>query len=54
MYAARTEEVDELPFGSVGVILGLKYTRTGDTLVSAHGDANLKSSSLRDIIPLQP
>lgn len=51
MYAARTEEVDELPFGSVGVILGLKYTRTGDTLVFAQSNAHLMPSSLSDIIP---
>jgi elongation factor G len=30
--------VDELPFGSVGVILGLKFTRTGDTLMTGQGD----------------
>ncbi|KAG5220222.1 Ribosome-releasing factor [Salix suchowensis] len=35
LYANRTEEVEELPFGSVGVILGFKNTRTGDTLVSS-------------------
>lgn len=35
-YASEQKEVDSLPFGSVGVILGLKYTRTGDTLVSAN------------------
>lgn len=49
LYAAETEEVDILPFGSVGAVLGLKYTRTGDTLVSVAGGAN--ASSLRDIIP---
>lgn len=38
--------MDELPFGSVGVILGLKYTRTGDTLVSTGG-----SSSIPTILP---
>jgi elongation factor G len=54
--------VDVLPFGSVGVILGLKHTRTGDTLVSSswgssasHSpgtQASAKSSSpLRDITP---
>lgn len=37
LYASEAEEVDELPFGSVGVILGLKHTRTGDTMVSTHG-----------------
>src|SRR5882762_2258140 len=51
MYASRTEEVDELRFGSVGVIQGLKYTRTGDTLILAQRDIPPESSSLRDIIP---
>lgn len=51
MYASQTEEVEELPFGSVGVILGLKYTRTGDTILAAQGEEPLKSSSLRDIVP---
>ncbi|KAI0750750.1 P-loop containing nucleoside triphosphate hydrolase protein [Daedaleopsis nitida] len=49
LYAAEAEEVDTLPFGSVGAVLGLKHTRTGDTLVSVAGGAN--PSSLRDIIP---
>lgn len=46
LYASEAEEVDELLFGSVGVILGLKYTRTGDTLVSTGG-----SSSFSTILP---
>ena len=50
LYASEAEEVDELPFGSVGVILGLKYTRTGDTLVSA-GVSGSARSLLRDITP---
>ena len=50
LYASEAEEVDELPFGSVGVILGLKYTRTGDTLVSA-GVSESARSLLRDITP---
>ncbi|KAH9045537.1 translation elongation factor 2 [Lactarius pseudohatsudake] len=37
LYASEAVEVEELPFGSVGVILGLKHTRTGDTLTSSHG-----------------
>ena len=51
VYASRTEEVDELPFGSVGVIQGLKYTRTGDTLMLAQHNLSLESPILRDIIP---
>ena len=50
MYASRSEEVEELPFGSVGVIQGLKYTRTGDTLILAQRDGP-PETSLRDIIP---
>ena len=50
LYASEAQEVDELPFGSVGVILGLKYTRTGDTLVSA-GVSGSARSLLRDITP---
>ncbi|KAI0327110.1 P-loop containing nucleoside triphosphate hydrolase protein [Cubamyces sp. BRFM 1775] len=52
LYAAEAEEVDSLPFGSVGAVLGLKHTRTGDTLVSVSGGSN--ASSLRDIIPPPP
>ncbi|KAF8897643.1 P-loop containing nucleoside triphosphate hydrolase protein [Infundibulicybe gibba] len=50
LYASQAEEVEELPFGSVGVILGLKYTRTGDTLVST-GSSTFNRSSLREIVP---
>lgn len=50
LYASNAEEVDELSFGSVGVILGLKHTRTGDTLVSLGGHAN-RRSPMRDIVP---
>lgn len=38
-YASEHQQVDELPFGSVGIVLGLKHTRTGDTLVSHHKGA---------------
>ena len=48
LYASDTEEVDSLSFGSVSVVLGLKFTRMGDTLVSTRGSAE---SSLPDIIP---
>ena len=53
LYASEAEEVDELPFGSVGVVLGLKYTRTGDTLISA-GASESARSLLRDITPPPP
>ncbi|KAF9076752.1 translation elongation factor 2 [Rhodocollybia butyracea] len=50
MYAAEPVEVDELPFGSVGVVLGLKFTRTGDTLVSP-GAPSSSRSTMQDIVP---
>lgn len=50
LYASEPKEVDELPFGSVGVILGLKHTRTGDTLVSAEAPDSLQAI-LRNITP---
>ncbi|KAI9001079.1 P-loop containing nucleoside triphosphate hydrolase protein [Trametes punicea] len=52
LYAAEAEEVDSLPFGSVGAVLGLKHTRTGDTLASIAGGSN--ASPLHDIIPPPP
>ncbi|PCH41105.1 nucleoside triphosphate hydrolase protein [Wolfiporia cocos MD-104 SS10] len=52
LYASQAEEVETLSFGSVGVILGLKYTRTGDTLTAAHNTSN--ESSMQDIIPPAP
>lgn len=52
LYASDAEEVEELPFGSVGVILGLKHTRTGDTLISTHGRS--KDSPFRGITPPPP
>ena len=48
LYASEAEEVESLSFGSVGVILGLKFTRTGDTLVSTRGSTE---SALPEIIP---
>ncbi|GJJ07420.1 hypothetical protein Clacol_001622 [Clathrus columnatus] len=48
LYASQFEEVDELPFGSVGVILGLKSAYTGDTFVTAFGPSST-SGVLRDI-----
>lgn len=34
LYANHPIEVNSLPTGSIGVLLGLKHTRTGDTLLS--------------------
>ncbi|KAI0320664.1 translation elongation factor 2 [Amylostereum chailletii] len=50
LYASEAEEVEELPFGSVGVILGLKHTRTGDTLLATKGKFN-NVPSLVNITP---
>lgn len=59
-YASEPEEVEVLSFGSIGVILGLKHTRTGDTLVSSESlevsrsakeSQQLKIHSLRTITP---
>jgi elongation factor G len=50
LYASDYQEVDHLPFGAVGVIIGLKHTRTGDTLVSASAPTSVRSV-MRDITP---
>ncbi|KAJ3924124.1 translation elongation factor 2 [Lentinula edodes] len=50
MYASEPVEVDELPFGAVGVVLGLKFTRTGDTLVSPGAPPSARSV-VQDIVP---
>ncbi|KAF9921436.1 Ribosome-releasing factor 2, mitochondrial [Linnemannia zychae] len=36
MYAMDVEEIPHITKGNIGVILGLKETRTGDTLLDAH------------------
>ncbi|KAG1755591.1 P-loop containing nucleoside triphosphate hydrolase protein [Suillus lakei] len=51
LYAAEAQEVESLPYGSVGVILGLKFTRTGDTLVDARRSTNSSQTSLRGVVP---
>ncbi|KAJ5562795.1 hypothetical protein N7461_001556 [Penicillium sp. DV-2018c] len=38
MYANDAVEVDSIPAGHIGVVVGLKQTRTGDTLVSYSGN----------------
>lgn len=52
LYASQAQDVDSLSFGQVGVILGLRYTRTGDTLVSTNKAK--ETSSLPDIVPPPP
>jgi len=55
LYASEPESVDELSVGSIGVVLGLRHTRTGDTLISAYGPGNTavdtNSTALREITP---
>jgi elongation factor G len=53
LYASEVVEVDTLPFGSIGIILGLKHTRTGDTLVSAY-KSTVNSKPLASIVPPLP
>ncbi|KAI0702867.1 P-loop containing nucleoside triphosphate hydrolase protein [Cytidiella melzeri] len=53
LYASQTEEVQTLPYGSVGVILGCKYTRTGDTLTSTQQSGS-QDNTLPNIIPPPP
>ncbi|OZJ03390.1 hypothetical protein BZG36_04003 [Bifiguratus adelaidae] len=43
MYAKNAEEVPCITAGNIGVIVGLKDTRTGDTLVAANDSAAIKS-----------
>ncbi|KAG8886494.1 Ribosome-releasing factor 2, mitochondrial [Tulasnella sp. 331] len=50
-YASQPEEVEALSFGGVGVILGLKHTRTGDTLTSMSWNESDAPSTLRSITP---
>lgn len=37
MYASDSVQIDTIPAGQIGVIPGLKHTRTGDTLISYTG-----------------
>ncbi|KIO16707.1 hypothetical protein M407DRAFT_230911 [Tulasnella calospora MUT 4182] len=50
LYASQPEEVQSLSFGSVGVVLGLKHTRTGDTLTSFNAGGS-SDATLRSIVP---
>lgn len=50
-YASQPEEVEALSFGGVGVVLGLKHTRTGDTLTSMSWNESDAPSTLRSITP---
>ncbi len=52
MYANDAEEIQRIPAGQIGVIAGLKYARTGDTLITYSG-INLKSGPPEPINNLQ-
>ena len=52
MYASESINVDTIPAGQIGVVPGLKHTRTGDTLVSYTG-ANPKSAPPAPLNTLQ-
>ena len=54
MYADEAVDISEIPTGHIGVILGLKHARTGDTLISeppkpasTHQPSNRKKHSKR-------
>lgn len=53
MYANDAVEVDSIPAGHIGVIVGLKHARTGDTLVSYAGNKATPPDSL-DTLQLRP
>ncbi len=46
MYADRREDVDEIPAGDIGAVLGLKNTFTGDTLCGSEKPIVLESYHL--------
>lgn len=52
MYASDSVQIDAIPAGQIGVIPGLKHTRTGDTLISYTG-ANPKSGPPSPLNTLQ-
>ena len=52
MYASKSVQIDAIPAGQIGVILGLKQARTGDTLISYTG-ANARSGPPSPLNSLQ-
>lgn len=52
MYASDSVQIDAIPAGQIGVIPGLKYARTGDTLISYTG-TNPKSGPHSPLNTLQ-
>lgn len=49
MYANDAVEVDSIPAGHIGVVVGLKHARTGDTLVSYAGHKSTPSEPLNTL-----
>jgi elongation factor G len=43
MYADRREDIEEVPAGDIGAVLGLKDTFTGETLCSPNNPVILES-----------
>lgn len=55
MYASESVDVSEIKSGQIGVIPGLKYTRTGDTLISYTGlNPRMSPPSPLNILQLRP
>ncbi|KAI8143033.1 P-loop containing nucleoside triphosphate hydrolase protein [Fennellomyces sp. T-0311] len=44
MYAREAEDIPSITAGNIGVVVGLKNTRTGDTLVQSNDSAAIKSN----------
>lgn len=49
MYGSEAQNVTSVPFGQIGVIAGLKYARTGDTLISYHSKKDSPLGSLKNL-----
>ncbi|KAL3474556.1 P-loop containing nucleoside triphosphate hydrolase protein [Aspergillus californicus] len=49
MYANDAVEVDSIPEGQIGVVAGLKHTRTGDTLVACTGNKMIPPEPLNTL-----
>ncbi len=55
MYASESVDIPEISAGQIGVIPGLKYTRTGDTLISYTGlNAKTRPPAPLDLLQLRP
>lgn len=52
MYASESVQVDAIPAGQIGVVVGLKHVRTGDTLI-AYSGASSKSGPPAPVNTLQ-